>query len=618
MTRERGWMKGMRGCVVLVVLWGAGVWGAMTADQRIQQALAAARSGDARTAIPLLEQAERMHPFHPANVEVLYQLGELYIDAGRYEEAAATFEKLLKRYGKYADRIAIVDEAVVSMGRVLAGQKKYDEALEHVRKFKRERPKSEAQDYADYVIAYIFAEKGEHGEARKILENIAGNVRHRMRESAYFLLAEIAAKEGKFEQVEALMRRLLGGTQDVEARNAALFKLGEMYRNMGKTAKALDTYRRIKARGNDPASRNLNASILVEIGQTFEKLGHALEARVAFEGVAMLYGETAVATDAFHRAILADADYGDFERAERMYEKFRARYPGEAMAEDVRFYIAQRMMEGRRYEEAIKQLRAGLAEYPSGQWAEASFNALGVAYAGAKKFAEAERTLQEFAEKFPGSELVADSYFILAETYVEQGRYPAAIELYEKLVDEYGAAPIAGEAGVREQEVRMVYAEELVKTNRIDEAVECLRQVRASNLVEQAALLIGDAYTRGERYDEAERAYEEFVEKYPRSELKAQALFSLAEVRIRKEAYKEAEGALREILALNLARTNPLIPGAMLQIGFCRFYADDMGGMTNAMWEVVRGYPGSGEAGEALYWIGYAYRSMRAYEAGAE
>lgn len=620
--REREVRRGVKGVVVIAgALWVAGVTGVvggMTADQRVQQALAAARSGDARTALPLLEQAERMHPFHPANVEVLYQLGQMYIDAGKYEEAWATFEKLLNRYGKYADRIPQVDEAVVSQARVLAGQKKYEEALQHVRKFKRERPRSGAQEYADFVIAYIMAEKGDYGEARRLLENIAGNARHSMREQAYFLLAEIAAKEGKFEQVEVLMQRLLRGTQDREARNAALFKLGEMYRNMGNTAKALDTYRRIKAAGDDPGSRNLNASILVEIGETFEKLGHVLEARVAFEGVAKLYGDTAAATDAWHRAILADADFGDFARAEESYQRFRAAYPGEVLAEDVRYYIAQKMMERNDFEGAIQQLRKGLEEYPTGQWAEASFNALGVAYAGAKRFEEAERTLREFAERFPESELVPDSYFILAETYAEQGRYGAAIELYDRLGREYRNAPIAAEAAERGQEVRLVYAEELVRTNKIDEAVEVLREVTASNVIEQARLLIGEAYARGERYDEAERAYEEFLEEYPQSELRAQALFALADVRMRKEAYGEAEKALREVLAMGLAKTNALLASARLQIGFCRYYADDMDGMTNAMWEVVREHGGTSEAGEALYWLGYAYRSMRAYEAGAE
>lgn len=601
-----------------LVMLAPGALVAVTADQRIQQALAAARGGDARTAIPLLEQAERMHPFHPANVEVLYQLGSLYIDVGKYDEAAATFEKLLTRYGKYAERIPRVDDAIVSQGRVLAGQKKHDEALQHIRKFKREKPRSPANDYADYVLAYILTDKGDYVEARKLLESIAGNARHSMREAAYFLLAEIAAKEQKYDQVEILMRRLLGGAQDAEARNAALFKLADMYRNSGNTPKALDTYRRIKAQGNDPASRNLNASILIEIGETFEKLGHALEARVAFEGVAKVYSDSAFATDAWHRAILADADYGDIARAEQSYLKFRETYPGEVMAEDVRFYLAQKLMQREAFAEAIKQLQAGLAEYPTGQWAEASFNALGVAYAGAKRFDEAEKVLQEFAKKFPESELVPYSFFVLAETYLEQERYNAAIELYEKISKDYPAAPIAADAGERAQEVRLMYADVLINTNRIDEAVEQLRGVTASNLVEQAALLVGEAYTRGERYDEAERAYEEFVQQYPASGLKAQALFALAEVRMRKEAYNEAEEALRQILAMNLPKTNPVMPGATLQIAFCRYYADDTAGMTNALQEVVREYPGTPEAGEALYWMGFAYRSTRAYEAAAE
>ncbi len=612
------WIRRGRGAAAVLCMAALAALAAPTADQRIEQALAAARGGDPRTAIPLLEQAERMHPFHQANVEVLYQLGTLYIEAGNYDAAAATFDKLLTRYGKYADRIARVDETVVSQARVMSGQKKHDEALQHVRTFMRERPRSPARDYAEYTLAYILTDKGDYAEARKLLERIAGNAQHAMREPAYFLLAEIAAKEQKYDQVEALMRRLLGGARDAESRNAALFKLADMYRNSGNTPKALDTYRRIKAQGNDPASRNLNASILIEIGETFEKLGHALEARVAFEGVATLYADSAFATDAWHRAILADADYGDVARAEESYLKFRAAYPGEPMAEDVRFYLAQKLMQRDAFDDAINQVKAGITEFPSGQWAEASFNALGLAFLGAKRFDEAERALQEFARTFPNSELVPDSFFFLAETYLEQQRYAGAIETYDKITREFPAAPVADDAAGRAQEVRLIYAEALIETNRIDDAVEQLRAVSATNLVEQAAFMIGDAYARGERFDDAERAYEEFLAQYPESTFKAQALFALADVRMRAEAYDEAEQALRQVLALQLPKTNPVMPSATLQIAFCRYYADDTDGMTNALLEVTREYPDAPEAGEALYWLGFAYRSSRAYEAAAD
>ena len=587
-------------------------------DDLIQQALAAAQEGDPQTAIPLLEQAEKKHPFHSANSEILFQLSSAYIDIGQFDKADANLKILLKRYGKYADRIARVDSAIVAQARVMVAQGKYDEAIQHIKKFLKEKPKSGDKDSAYYQLASAYIEKGDYDNAEKLLKPVAANEKSAMHDGAIYLMANIAAKKKDYIQTEKLMALLVKTAKNRDAKNNALFKLGDIYRRNGNLVKAIDQYRRIKSKGNDAESRKLNAGILFEIAQTYEKLNHPLEAHIGFEGVAKLYYDTELSTEAWHRAILSDGDYGNYARAEKSYYDFLKAHSDKAPVNDVRLYFAQKFIENNDYSNAIYNLKKGLQEFPSGKYSEISFNLLGITYLNAKQFNDAEQTLKEFAKKFPDSELVPASYFYLAEAYAERELYSQSLNMLQNLIDDFPSSGEAKDAARRAQEVHMVYADYLINTNRFIAAIEQYRKIIEEDLVENAAYLIGDCYMQAGQYDNAATAFMDFVGRFPESELAPQANFSIGEAQMQAERYSEAEQTFDSIISKDLSLTNPILPYAQLQIAFCKYYLNDTAGMSNALAKVIEKYPSSNEAGDAYYWIGYLLRSATAYKEAAE
>jgi TolA-binding protein len=604
-------------CSVLIILGSltAQPCRAATADETVQAALEAARTASPERAIPLLEEAETKHPFHSANSEILYQLGSAYIEVGQLDKAEQTFAKLIERYGKYADTLARVDEAKVQQARVMAERKEYDQAIAQIRALLDERPNTLAKDTAMLQLAAIYGDQGDIERARKILEPYAANERHPLSGEATYQLAELTARNANFDQTEALMLRLARNAPDRETRNRALFKLGEIYRETTNLIKAIDAFRRIKAVGSDRDSRLLNANILFEIGQTYDNLKHPLEARVAFQGVASLYLDTPLSTEAWHRAILSDADFGSFEHGEQEYERFRKTLPDNDLVSDVRLYYGQRLMDADRYAEAVKNLEAGLQEFPTSEWAELTFNTLGMALLGARRFNEAERTLRDFAERFPNSEYLPQSYYYLGEAYLEQNLYPSAIQTYEKIEDEFPGSESAQQAVRRIDEAHMMYGDYLLATGRVDAAVAQYEEIAATDLVEQAALLVADAYLQAQRYTEADDALQQFFARFPDSPLKPQATFTQGDIRMQAENYLAAEEAFSNVVAMDLPAASPYPPAAQLQIAFCRYYQDDPDGMSNALQTAITKYAATDTAGEALYWLGYLHRSLRQYAA---
>ncbi len=605
-------------CFFSVICFAAPKSNSKRADEIIKKALEAVQSGNLDKAIPLLELAEKKHPFHAANSEILFQLVNAYVDVGEIDKAEKTYDNFIIRYGKYKDSMPQVDELIISRAKIFTAKNQNKKAVEYLEKFIKENPKSKAIDFAKFQLATAYVYMGQMEKAEKFLKPIAANERNPMRESAMFLLGESAIKKGEMEEAEKIMVTLSKKAKDNSTKNRALFFLADNHRKNGDIIKAVNSYRRIKAKGNDTESRTLNANILFEIAQTFEQLKHPLEARIGFEGVATLYSDTLLSTEAWHRAILSDADFGNFERAENSYLDFLKKNPGDSTVEDVRLYFSQKLSENNKFKKAIKNLRNGIKEFPTGEWAESSYQALAIAQLGAKQYDEVAETLENFEGAFPKSKLLPESYFLLAETFVEKENYPKAIDSLEKLADQSELGELSKDAKNRSQELKIAYGEYLIATNKFEEAIEQFQSVESKELLENAVFLTANAYSQLGNYDAAVSTLNDFLIDFPESSLIPQAMFSISEAYVESERYAEAEKILAEIIEKYDSPTNPLLSSAQLQIAFCKYYADDTEGMKTELSKLVKKYPESSEAAAALYWQGYLLRADTKYEAAAK
>jgi TolA-binding protein len=246
------------------------------------------------------------------------------------------------------------------------------------------------------------------------------------------------------------------------------------------------------------------------------------------------------------------------------------------------------------------------------------YTTLGSAFLSAKRYNDAESTLKEFADKFPGSEQVPESYMMLADGYAEQERFEPAIEMYERVANDYGQSASGRDAAERAQETRLQYGSYLAATNQVAEAVRQFKAVTASNLIEQALFMMAGVLAQAGQYDEADVELRDFMARFPDSPLKPDVLSRLADIQMQGEKYDEAEKTLKEFFALPIAPTNPILPAGNLQLAFCKYYQNDNEGMGTVLTNILAAYPDAPEAGEALYWLAYLKRMQPDYRAAGE
>ena len=587
------------------------------AEEAVNKALKTADKA-LTAAIPLLENAENNYPFHPANMEVLYQLAMAYVEVGRYDDANKTLDKLSKRYGKYADTIQRVDEAKVAKAHVLVAQGKYDEALALVQKFLREVPKSPARNSAYLEYAKVLVKKGRYDDAKKQIADFTKNPNHELFIPSSYVLAEIFVRNGQPEEAEKMMRNILKTNNNKDVRIATFYKLGEIYRGCSNYVGAINVYRRIKTPGKKPDEKAQNAGILWEIAQTYEQLGHFLEARIGFEGIMRLYPEVEFSTQAWFRSVQSDISAKDFKRAENSYLEFIKKYPGNDVAAPMRLVLAQGLLEDNQPGEAVRNLKAGLEEYKEGEVAENMYFLLGDALLKDQKYKEAEEALKQFAEKFPESTLVPQSYVRLTEGYIEQKRYQDALDFLQKTIEEF--PDFAKEYKLEEyvHEIKLAYATAEAEAKNFEKAAELCAEVTLPRLKEQALYLQADMCVKQGKVEEGVEVLEKMLTEFADSDLQADILMTLGGVYMSEQKYDKAKETFDRVLALDKEAAEKSKPVAILQKAFCSYYANDMAGMKENLDRILKDYPKSPEAGDALYWMAYFAKSDRKYADAAE
>ena len=580
------------------------------ADEAVNKALKAADKS-AVAAIPLLEQAEKEYPFHNANLEILYQLAMAYVDAGRYEDANKTLDKLVARYGKYSDTLVRVDEGKVAKSHVLRAQGKYDEAMDFVKKFIRENPKSPALNSARLELANLQVKKGQYDEAAKNVAPFVKSPTHELFLPASYVLAEISVRQGKPDEAEKRMLAILKTNNNKDVRSTTFYKLGEIYRGCSNFVGAISVYRRIKTPGRTKEDRASNAGILWEIAQTYEQLGHFTEARIGFEGIMRLYPEVEFSTQAWHRAVQSDISAGNFARAEKSYLDFIKEHPGSPDAANLRLAIAQALIETNQYAEAVRQLRAGLEEYKEGEPAENMYFTLGSALLSEGKYAEAEETLKNFAEKFPQSTLVPQSYVRLTEGFIEQKRFKEAEEFLGKTIDKFPDFAAEHKLADYQEEIKLARAGQEAEKGNYKEAVLLCDEITLERLREQANYLKADMLVKQGEIEEAAELLNSMVNEATDPELKADITATLGGVYMRTQDYAKAEETFDKILSMDLAEDSHAKPVATLQKAFCRNFANDTEGTKAFLEQVLKDYPKADECGDALYWLAYFEKNAR-------
>jgi len=298
----------------------------------------------------------------------------------------------------------------------------------------------------------------------------------------------------------------------------------------------------------------------------------------------------------------------EYEEAAKRFSKLLNDFPDSDLALQARHRLGKSYFMGNNYPETIKIYREFLEKYSEyqGKEIEEVYYLLGQAYFRSGKYKEAEEVFNNLLFFFPGFELAFEVKYYNSLSLFRENKYEEAIVQLKDLISE---AEIGDN---RKEEAQYLLARCLLNLQEYSEAIENLESLKQfeveDSLLEKASFDLALAYSRQGEKEKAILEFQEFVEKYPQSELINSAHFELG-----KDLYdlKKYKLALAELEKTSTDEALYLIGKSSKELG-------DQEGEIAAFEELRGKYPRSNFSQEAYFRLGNYYYNQNRYKEAIE
>ncbi|MEA2086904.1 MAG: tetratricopeptide repeat protein, partial [Candidatus Caldatribacteriota bacterium] len=298
----------------------------------------------------------------------------------------------------------------------------------------------------------------------------------------------------------------------------------------------------------------------------------------------------------------------EYEEAARRFSKLLNDFPDSDLALQARHRLGKSYFQGNSYSETIKVCREFLEKYSEyqGKEIEEVYYLLGQAYLRSEKYKEAEEVFNNLLTFFPGFELASEVKYYNSLSLFKENKYEEAIVQLEELISE---AEIGDK---RKEEAQYLLARCLLNLQEYSRAIENLESLKQleteGSLLEKVTFDLGLAYSRQGEKEKAILEFQEFIEKYPQSELIESAHFELG-----KDLYalKKYKLALSELQKTSTDEALYLRGKASKELG-------DQEGEITAFEKLREKYPQSDFSQEAYFRLGNYYYNQKRYQEAIE
>lgn len=298
----------------------------------------------------------------------------------------------------------------------------------------------------------------------------------------------------------------------------------------------------------------------------------------------------------------------EYEEAARRFSKLLNDFPDSDLVLQVRHKLGKSYFRGNNYPETIKVYQEFLEKYPEyqGEEIEEVYYLLGQAYFRSGKYAEAEEIFKNILSLFPGFELTSEVKYYEGLSLFKQNKYEEAIVQLKDLISE---AEIEDN---KKEEAQYLLARSWLNLQEYSKAIDNLESLKRfeveGSLLEKVSFDLGLAYSRQGDKEKAILEFQEFIEKYPQSELIKPAHFELG-----KDLYdlKKYKLALLELMKTSTDEALYLRGKASKELG-------DQEGEITVFEELREKYPRSNFSQEAYFRLGNYYYNQKRYKEATE
>jgi len=476
-----------------------------------------------------------------------YYQADMNFKLGKFEEAIALAKKQLQK----SDRLE-KSELNKIIGESYFNLKQYDNAVSYLLEYNGKAGKWSNTDY--YLLGYSYYKQGDYTNAIQQFNKIIGGSTD-VSQNAYYHLAECYLKVNKKSEALNAFRNASQMAYSEEIQKDAFlnyarlsYEIGNPYENVPSVlTKYLDKY---------PKDENAQEiqELLVDSYITSKNFAGALE---LLENNKSYASKATYQKVAFYRGVelFLAADYSGaitaFDKSLDKAEdpKFKAR---------AIFWRAESAYNSNKFEEALvgfKDFQKNPQAKSTPDYEDFDYN-LGYTYFKLKDYANAATYLANYTTLSKEADKKHDAFLRLGDSYFASSKYWPAIEAYNAALEGQG----------------------------IEKDYAAFQKALSYGFVDRVATKIEDLNS--------------FVTKYPKSTLKDDVLFELANSYVR--ANKEDEGLRIYDKLISEYKGSSLVPQAIVRQGLVHYNANESEKALSKFKMVVRDYPNTQEAIQAV------------------
>ena len=252
-----------------------------------------------------------------------------------------------------------------------------------------------------------------------------------------------------------------------------------------------------------PLRESQKDSIRLMLGQSYAKTGEDAAAQRIFREIVDENPNGSYATRALHRLANLHWERYQFREAILQCKQILKQYPDTTAAATAAYLVGQYEQAEGKSEEAMKSYKYFLDNFPTSPYRTTAVNRLIQLYITNRRYAEAEKLIQERMQQYPDDSTLLVQ---LAELYQKQNDYSKALELYRKAIKQN-----PNNTNLRKK-LGTLYAE----TGKTAQAVdEWKKLVTAGANQPDRHQQLGTIYLSHKMYPEAIAAYQEAIRLNP-------------------------------------------------------------------------------------------------------
>lgn len=238
---------------------------------------------------------------------------------------------------------------------------------------------------------------------------------------------------------------------------------------------------------------------------------------------------------------------GDFEEAQKLYQKYLDFYPQGEQVSRVRFRLAESLFQLRNFTEAATLYEKVGDLYPELDIAKQALSRAGECFQKTGDYAQAKKVFAKIIDRYPDTPEADYAKYNISELekYLPSTSTPTTKE------DEKPKQPVEKQQTITEEELLQKAKEEFKNKNyqqALTEFKNFLEKFKTSSFADYAQLKIAECFYYQNKFQEALREYKKVVTNYPESKYIDYVLYSIGWCQYRVGDYEKAISSFERLI----------------------------------------------------------------------